>query len=170
MRAPWPLSGSPQAGISRRRCPPASPSRSTCRSTARMRPVPGRSRRRSSIRSSRWRCPGRTRVARVAAWPESVAITGRAALRRAPCRRGDAAAPARARDRRHGGAGLEQSQPAHRNACRGPAGRGASLSGGRTRVRIGVREFPDIVMDCRLRRLARSTPGESIAPGFPGRW
>jgi acetyl esterase/lipase len=46
-------------------------------------------------------------VARAAAWPESATLTGRAALRRAPGRRGDAAAPARARDRRHRGAGLE---------------------------------------------------------------
>jgi hypothetical protein len=25
-------------------------------------------------------------------------------------------------------------------------------------------------MDRRLRRLARSTPSESVEPGFPGRW
>jgi acetyl esterase/lipase len=95
----------------------------------------------------------------LAARPESAALTGRAALRRTPCRRGDAAAPHRACDRRHGGAGLEQSEPAHGNACRGPAGRSAFLPGRRPRVRVGVSELPDIVVDRCLRRMARSTPG-----------
>jgi acetyl esterase/lipase len=91
-------------------------------------------------------------------------------FRRAPRRRGDATTAACACDRRHGGAGLEQSEPAHRHACRGPARGGPSLSGGRTRVRVWISEFPYIVMDRRLRGLARATPGQFVEPGVPGRW
>ena len=61
MRARWPSWASPRADISRRHWQPTSPSPSTCRSMVRMRRVPGRSRRRSSIRSSRWRYRVRTR-------------------------------------------------------------------------------------------------------------
>ena len=73
-------------------------------------------------------------------------------------------------DRRHRSAGLEQFEPAQRHACREPAGGGTSLSGGRARVCVGVSEFPDIVMDRRLRRLVRSTPDQPVEPGFPGHW
>ena len=51
----------------------------------------------------------------------SATFTSRAPLRRAPRRRGDAAAPACTCDRRHGSAGFEQSEPADRDACREPA-------------------------------------------------